>query len=292
MTVKHFLEENWRAGAPIVLACSGGPDSKALLYLLVEVKKFIELEVVGAHIDHGWREESGREAEELKAEVEGLNLGFYLKKLEGVPMKEEAARDARFEYLVQVASELGAQAVILGHQMDDQAETVLKRVLEGASFSACGGMKSVSVRGGMTFWRPLLTVSKKDLTEWLEERGISYFTDRTNLDPKYLRGRMRGTIVPQLEASFGKSIVKNLCILGERAQKLESHLERASKSLLEMKVADLEGVDDVVLEFFLKKGHSGLSREELAVLAKKLRRSDPELPIPLALKIQNNYLYL
>ncbi len=292
MTIKHFLEENWREGAPVILACSGGPDSKALLYLLQDVKKFVDLEVVVAHVDHGWREESGREAEQLKAEAEALGLVFHLRKLEGVPMKEEAARDARFEVLVQVAREVGAQAVILGHQMDDQAETVLKRVLEGASLSACGGMKNVSARGGMTFWRPLLTVSKKDLMAWLEERGILYFTDSTNLDPKYLRGRMRGTIVPQLEASFGKSIVKNLCVLGERAQRLESHLERASKSLLEMKVAELEGVDEVVLEFFLKKGHSGLSREELAILSKKLRGSDPTLPITLALKIQNNYLYL
>lgn len=247
--LKHFLDRHWKPGKPVLLACSGGPDSKALLYLLLETQKFFDLEIQVAHIDHGWRAESRHEADKLKSEVENLGLTFHLRVLKDLPKKEGAARDGRYAELRQIAEDVGAQAIVLGHQMDDQAETVLKRVLEGAPLPTCGGMKEVS--NGL--WRPLLRVLKKDLEQWLEKRNISYFTDSTNLDPKYLRGRFRTTIIPQLEAAFGKSIVKNLCLLGERAQKLEAHL------------------DEVVLEFFIKKTNPRLSREVVAKLLRMLK---------------------
>ncbi|MGD0665677.1 MAG: tRNA lysidine(34) synthetase TilS [Rhabdochlamydiaceae bacterium] len=286
--LKHFLSRHWKAGSPVLLACSGGPDSKALLYLLLEAQTFFDLEIQVAHIDHGWREESAEEAQKLKAEVEGLGLVFHLRTLTDLPMKEEAARDGRYEKLKQIADEIGAQSILLAHQMEDQAETVLKRIFEGSALSSCGGMKEVS----MNLWRPLLKVLKKELVQWLEKRGISYFIDSTNLDPKYLRGRLRSSILPQLEEAFGKSIVKNLCLLGERAQKLEEHLTKASSGLLEQKIADLKECDEIVLEFFLKSRSRGLSREELSILAKKLRSDDPQKSIELALIMQKDYLNL
>lgn len=286
--LKHFLSRHWKAGSPVLLACSGGPDSKALLYLLLEAQTFFDLEIQVAHIDHGWRDESAEEAQKLKAEVEGLGLVFHLRTLTDLPMKEVAARDGRYEKLKQIADEIGAQSIMLAHQMEDQAETVLKRIFEGAALSSCGGMKEVS----MNLWRPLLNVSKKELVQWLEKRGISYFTDSTNLDPKYLRGRLRSSILPQLEEAFGKSIVKNLCLLGERAQKLEAHLTKAASGLLEQKIADLKECDEIVLEFFLKSRSRGLSREELSILAKKLRSEDPQKSIELALIMQKDYLNL
>lgn len=292
--LKHFLTGYWQPGAPVVLACSGGPDSKALLYLLIKAQEFFELEVQVAHVDHGWREVSREEARQLREEVEGLGLTFHLCTLEGMPPKEEAARDARYAYLAQIADEVGAQAVMLAHQMEDQAETILKRLLEGASLAACGGMKKVSSQKKITLWRPLLSVSKKNLIQWLEKRQISYFRDATNLDSKYLRGRLRVSILPQLEASFGKSVVKNLCLLGERAQKMEEHLMRVSQPLWEQKVADLKECEEIVFDFFLRVWSRGqdlsLSREQLAVLAKKVRAEHPDKSIELALKSQSEYL--
>lgn len=292
--LKHFLSKSWQLGSPILLACSGGPDSKALLHLLLEAQTFFDLEIHVAHIDHGWRIESGVEAQKLQNEIENLGLAFHLRTLVDLPLKEEAAREARYGQLTQIAKEIGAQAIILAHQMDDQAETVLKRVLEGASLSALGGMKEISMQSEIFLWRPLLKVSKRTLLEWLKDRNISYFTDSTNLDPKYLRGRLRSTILPQLEESFGKSIVKNLSLLGERAQKLEEHLVSASQPLWSQKVGDLKECDETVLEFFLKSWSRGegihLSREELATFSKKIRADDPEKSIELALKIQNDYL--
>lgn len=125
-------------------------------------------------------------------------------------------------------------------------------------------------------------VSKKELMAWLEKRKISYFTDPTNLDSKYLRGRLRTSIIPQLEASFGKSIVKNLCLLGERAQKIEEHFRKEISGV--QNAAELEGP---LLEFFLKaeseRQGKRLSRNELQVLVRKVNSG-------LALKIRNDYL--
>ncbi len=260
--LKKFLSLHWEKGRPVVLACSGGPDSKALLYLLIEAKQFFNIDLHVAHIDHGWREESGAEADVLKKEVEMLGLSFHLKKFQNVAQKEGAARDGRYTALTEIAHEIDAQAILLAHQMEDQAETVLKRIFEGASLTACKGMKEVSRHREYVLWRPLLSISKKELMEWLENKNIGYFTDPTNLDAKYLRGRLRTSIFPFLEKEFGKSIVKNLCLLGKRAEKLEEHLIRATQS---------EEFDDFVLEFVLKSRNPSASREEIAALMKKLR---------------------
>lgn len=261
--LKHFFSSQWKQGAPLLLACSGGPDSKALLYLLLDLRKFFNLEFEVAHIDHGWRKESQKEAQILAREVKSLGLKFHLKRLKGIPSKEEAARDARYTFLNQIAKKIGAQAIILGHQMEDQAETVLKRVLEGASLPSCVGMKPVSGK----LWRPLLQVSKKELISYLQRKKISYFIDPTNLDSRYLRGRLRTSIIPQLEASFGKSIVKNLCLLGQRAQQLEEHFLKTSPSIF----------DEPLLDFFLKtwsqKKGLTLSRDERDLLKRLFRKS-------------------
>jgi tRNA(Ile)-lysidine synthase len=183
--LKHFLSRHWKAGSPVLLACSGGPDSKALLYLLLEAQTFFDLEIQVAHIDHGWREESVLEAQKLKAEVEGLGLVFHLRTLTDLPMKEEAARDGRYEKLKQIADEIGAQSILLAHQMEDQAETVLKRIFEGSALSSCGGMKEVS----MNLWRPLLKVSKKELRPVAREARDFLLYRQHESRPKISQGK-------------------------------------------------------------------------------------------------------
>src|SRR5271165_84222 len=103
----------------------------------------MDLDLHIAHVDHGWRPESSAEAEQLKSDVERLKLPFYLKRLENIPMKENEARSARLGFFKELYDKLGCQALILGHHGDDQSETVLKRILEGASFSALKGILPV-----------------------------------------------------------------------------------------------------------------------------------------------------
>jgi tRNA(Ile)-lysidine synthase len=221
-TVKKFLKRAYQGDQPILLGFSGGPDSLALLHLLLAcgVKPHV------AHVDHGWRVESHREAINLKKYAESLNLPFYLHRLDGLPPKEDVARQARLSFFQTVYQQWGCQALLLAHQRDDQSETVLKRIFEGASLVALGGIEPITTLHGMTVWRPLLGISKIDLQRWLDERDLRPLDDPSNRNSKYLRARMRQQIIPELSRQFGKEIHKNLCKLGEAAQELRQYLDR------------------------------------------------------------------
>ena len=215
--VSSFLASHWDGKSPLLLGYSGGSDSKALLYALLEVGcRSIYL----AHVDHGWRESSADEANQLREEAELLALPFYSTRLTPpVKNKEAHARQERLAFFQSFSS---VQAILLAHHADDLAETVLKRALEGAHLPFLGGMESVSHQ----IWRPLLSVSKKEILSFLMERDLHPIIDPTNKDPAYLRSRMRTDILPMLEQQFGKAIVDNLLHLSKRSYELKRYLDR------------------------------------------------------------------
>lgn len=226
-TVYHFLSEHLDPEKPVLLGFSGGPDSLALLYLLLECKKKKSLQLALAHVDHGWREESGDEAQQLQELAIKLHLPFHLKKLNPDALHgnlEAACREERLKFFKELAECHHYQAVILAHHADDQAETVLKRILEGANLSCAGGLKEKSELHGLPIWRPLLGITKATILNWLEERNHIAFTDKTNFDARFLRGRFRTQIIPYLAEMFGKEISGNLCHLGDEVQELTLYL--------------------------------------------------------------------
>lgn len=206
--VRDFLFRTEPKG-PLIVGFSGGADSTALVHLLQEAERFYPMDLRLVHIDHGWRDESYDEATLLQKEY-----SVHVERIEGVSGAnlEEKFREKRLEILARLYKEWGAGALMLAHHADDQAETVLKRVLEGSS--ALHGLLPDRKLLGMRVLRPLLTVTKERLVRWLQERGIGFLEDPTNEDTHYLRARMRKEIIPFLEASFGKGIRKNLCKLG------------------------------------------------------------------------------
>lgn len=234
--IKKFVESRLVKEKSLLLGCSGGPDSKALLYLLLKCKRFIPFDLHVAHIDHGWREESGMEALQLQEEVESLGLPFHLKTLKKQDFRpgnwEKQGRDYRLAFFRDLYKVLGAQGLVLGHHADDWAEVVLKRLFEGASLPSLGGMALHSSLNGMSLYRPLLPFSKKQIVDWLSERGLSYFIDLGNESPEFLRGRIRLEMIPFLTQSFGKQISSNLCRLGGEAQELKAYFDALNHSLL------------------------------------------------------------
>ena len=223
--VQEFLHSHYDRKSPLLLGYSGGPDSKALLYALLECGvKNLHL----AHVDHGWRESSRKEAEDLLKESERLKCEFHSVRLAPGTGKnrEEAAREERFCYFQSLFSEQPYQALLLAHQRDDLGETAFKRVLEGAHLPFLNGMGPVSQRGEMTLWRPLLAASRKQVLQFLERKGLHPIFDPTNADPAFLRARMRVEIFPFLNRSFGKRIEENLALLSERGLELREYLDR------------------------------------------------------------------
>jgi tRNA(Ile)-lysidine synthase len=230
LSVKRFLEARLVPGKPVLLAYSGGPDSKVLLHLLIALKQRMPLELHVAHVDHGWRSQSALQAAQLKAEVESAGLPFHLHTLgpshSSEKNMEARGREARLIYFKQLTADIGSQALMFAHQADDYAETVLKRIFEGAHLRYVKGMTAESVFEGMLVWRPLLSHAKKELIRWLDERKLAAIDDETNRDARFLRGRMREQLLPMIASSFGKQIQDNLCHLGRTADELSAYFSR------------------------------------------------------------------
>ena len=283
-TIKLFLEKHWCPGRPILLGFSGGADSTALLHLVLECRQFFQIELILAHVDHQWREESTMEAKMIQLMAQSLGVPIYVETLDKAIWEkgnmESIARVKRLEFFSKVHKDQRCQALLLAHHADDQAETVLKRIFEGAAISALGGLEQVAACEGMPIWRPLLKVPKKKILEWLNAKGVSWFEDRTNEDCRYLRPRMRKHILPHLKELFGKEVRDNLCLLGERAFELKAylkkrgagyraHLERGPfgikwdlRAFLPMEKGELEFV---LKDFFQQEGIS-LSLEQYSLM--------------------------
>ncbi|MES2273325.1 MAG: tRNA lysidine(34) synthetase TilS [Chlamydiota bacterium] len=230
--VQQFLKCHWDGKSPLLLGYSGGPDSKALLYALLEcgVK---ELHL--AHIDHGWRGESGDEARALSEEADVLGCTFHLaclqRSLKG--NQESQAREARLSFFHSLFLKIPFQALLLAHQGDDLAETVLKRVLEGAHLPVLSGMEPVSKWEGMPLWRPMLSLRREEILNFLQQTNLKPLIDPTNFDPSYLRARMRLEILPYLNRTFGKEVQTNLVLLSQRSAELKAYLDRKIDAKIE-----------------------------------------------------------
>lgn len=191
------------------------------------------------HIDHGWRSVSSHQAQELKKWVTAQGVPFHLLTTtpQGDKDQENRARQQRLAFFKDCVEKHNLEGVLVAHHRDDQAETVLKRVLEGAGLAAMQGLRAIRDVEGVKLIRPLLELPKKALYEFVSELALPIIEDETASDERYLRNRMRHTLIPKVEADFGKGITKNLSHLGEVAREVNTHLE----SVLPLMIEEIEG---------------------------------------------------
>jgi len=215
-------------GAPaIVLAVSGGPDSVALMWLAARWRRALARgpRLVAVTIDHGLRPESAREARTVKRLARALDLPHLTlrwtgdKPKSGVPA---AARAARYRLLAAAARRNGASHILTAHTSDDQAETLLMRLLRGSGIAGLAGMARHSQREGMQIARPFLDVSKSQLLATLEKAGIDFADDPTNRDLNFTRPRVRG-VIKELAAEGGDA--RNLARLAARLARANAAIE-------------------------------------------------------------------
>lgn len=223
-----FMQRYHNPQKALLLGLSGGPDSLALLHLLCDYSRRNPLRLHVAHVDHGWRVESADEALALERLVTELGLFFHRVKLSDDDRKgnlEASGRYARMRFFTELCERHDCQAVMLGHQADDVAETTLKRLLEGVTLPHLNGLQPVVQMDGLRIWRPLLEVPKADILTWLEARGVHSFEDCTNQDPRFLRGKMRTRILPGLAKQFGKEVHHGLIRIADEASALRGYLD-------------------------------------------------------------------
>jgi tRNA(Ile)-lysidine synthase len=246
--ITNFLKKHLDLSKPLLLALSGGADSKALLLLLLEYKSNFPFPLHIAHIDHGWRKESHEEASQLQDLALKLNVPFHLKVLKELPScnLEEFCRDKRYEFFEELQDKYSFQAVVLAHHQDDLTETILKRIFEGSSFRKILGMDFITKRGSLTLWRPLLDVTKNNLLDFLKTCSETFFDDYTNKDKKYLRARLREELLPLLSKSFGKQISKPLLNLAYDLKEIDEYLDKKLASIF---LNVIEGPFGLALDF-------------------------------------------
>ncbi len=216
----------------LVLAVSGGPDSTALLWLAARWRAARKSgpDLLAVTVDHGLRKEAAAEARAVKAL--SLKLGVAHRTLRwtgdkptaGLP---QAARDARYRLLAGAAAKARASTLLTAHTLDDQAETVLLRLLRGSGPAGLQAMAAASPCPGapsLVLARPLLDVPKARLIATLQKAGIGFASDPTNLDPHYTRPRLRA-LMPQLERE-GLSAGR-LALLARRLRRVETALNAA-----------------------------------------------------------------
>ncbi len=192
----------WKSVPAVVLAVSGGPDSVALLWLAARWRSKLTRgpRLIAVTIDHGLRKEAAREARDVKQLARRLGIEHRTLRWQGTKPKTgvpAAAREARYRLLAKAAHASGATHVATAHTRDDQAETLLMRLLRGSGVAGLSAMAAETEREGVRLTRPLLDISKADLIATLESAGIGFADDPTNRDTTFTRPRLRA-LMPAL----------------------------------------------------------------------------------------------
>ena len=184
----------------VVIGLSGGPDSMVLLNLLIQYKHEIGFNIVCAHVHHNVRKESDDEADFVKNYCENNNLIFEMTKFNYEDkFSESLAHKMRYEYFNKIINKYNAKYLFTAHHGDDLIETILMKIVRGASLSGYLGFDSIVKNDNYTTIRPLVFVTKKKILDYANERNILYVLDKSNEDESYTRNRFRKYILPKLK---------------------------------------------------------------------------------------------
>jgi len=245
-------------GSRVAAAVSGGADSVALLRVLVDLSRELEFTVAGvAHLNHLLRGEDAEKDQAFCRDLaERVELPFDAERIDVAALAaasccsiERAAHDARLAFFLRAADRLGASAVAVAHTRDDQAETFLLRLLRGAGPRGLGGMHP---RSGLVI-RPFLETSRRDVQDFVHERGLAFRIDASNSDLTIPRNRVRHELIPFLQSRFSRSIVDALeraaAIAREDGDYLDRAAEQAAGRLVQCRPGHLEiPVPDLMAE--------------------------------------------
>ncbi|MGN6783428.1 MAG: tRNA lysidine(34) synthetase TilS [Marmoricola sp.] len=198
----------------VLVACSGGADSLALLAATVFEGRGPALRVIGAVVDHGLQDGSAAHTDHVVAQMAEIGVdetaSVRVTVDPGPAGIEAGAREARYAALGRLAAHLGAGTVLLGHTLDDQAETVLLGLTRGSGSRSLQGMRRAYVEDGVAFVRPLLDVTRAQTEAACAAEGVVFWEDPHNSDPRFLRSRVRHHVLPVLERELGPGVAPAL----------------------------------------------------------------------------------
>ena len=217
-------------GDHVLVGCSGGPDSTVLLDVLHRLRNEVGITLCAASIDHGLRPESADEVQQVGVFASALGVPFVARRVE-VPAEgasmQARAREVRYRALRDIAASQSATRIAVGHTQDDQAETVLARLLRGAGIR---GLAGIEARRADEVIRPLLDCRRSEVLAYAAQRGLSFVSDPSNHQRTFERVRIRHEVLPVLRAEDPK-VVQHLCALGDEAAEVNAYIDRETPEL-------------------------------------------------------------
>ena len=215
--VLNFIEKQdlIRQGDKVLVALSGGPDSVALLSLLYELKDKLEIKLGAAHVNHGLRGESADADEAYARKIcAEYDIEFYSKNVdihkisieEGISC-EMAGREVRYNFFSELVNKKGYNKVAIAHNANDQAETLLMRIMRGTGLE---GLEGIKPKRDDIYIRPILCLSRPEIEKYCEEKELSPRIDESNLENIYSRNKVRLEMIPYIEKNFNTDIVNTL----------------------------------------------------------------------------------
>lgn len=260
-------------GDLILAACSGGPDSVALVHLLAGLRPIFSFKLAVAHVNHLLRgDDSFSDAEFVAEFCKKMQLDFYHTEVDvrlfasanGFSL-EEAGRILRYRYLKSLAEKLGGAKIATGHHSDDQAETILLNLLRGAGSSGLSGMP-INDKGGII--RPLLVFSRYEIEKYCQANQLQSRTDSTNFSTDYLRNQVRINLLPELAKHYNPGIRELLCRTASIMSEQNDFVQKSAEKLLS-EVSAQSGEKTIIAVEKIKAVHIALLREFFRVLIKK-----------------------
>jgi len=245
--VRHTIEKVRRTiarynmispGDGVVVAVSGGPDSVCLLDILHELGDELGIQLLVAHFDHGLRPgEDEDETRFVESLAMSLNLPFETKRAaeslrQGAASLEERARNARYRFFDEVKKKYEARKIAVGHNINDQAETVLMRLMRGSGASGLSGIRPFRDN---KIVRPLIELTRGEIESYLRQKGLAFVTDSSNLETRHLRNRIRIELLPQLKR-YQPRIVEVLGQVAEIMRRDDEYLEERAAEWVEERV--------------------------------------------------------
>lgn len=244
LVMENIYEKNLiEPGDNILIALSGGPDSVFLFYNLIKLKDTLSFNLYASHVNHMYRGEEAQHDEDFVRDlckrygvrlfVRRKHAGEYARELKVT--EEEAGRILRYGFFEENLNEIGEGKIAVAHNLNDQAETVLQRIIRGTGID---GLSAMSFRNGNII-RPMLNVPKSEVLKYLNENEYNYCVDETNLHDIYGRNKIRLNLIPYLEKNFNPNIQESLYRMSEIMERdkkiIENYVEPKFHAILKEK---------------------------------------------------------
>ncbi len=229
---KHNLIQK---GDKIVLGLSGGPDSVCLLHVLNRLKKDFNIEIYAAHLNHQIRGiEAQKDALYVSKLCEDMGIVFFVKSInvpkycenEGLSL-EEGARKLRYEMFYEIKDKIKANKIAIGHNLNDQAETVMMRIMRGTGLK---GLKGIDYIRDNCIIRPILDVERNEIEEYCEAYNLNPRIDKTNLENIYTRNKIRLDLLPHMKDNFNSNVIESIVRMSNSLKSDNDYIEKEAEA--------------------------------------------------------------